>query len=438
MHGPFPALPSLVRASAPELRPPSSMWWRALPVALLVGATVWGDSTWLLQDLDKLPTLAEQVSARIEAVRTALAAGAGVGAAVTLLLAVRRQRHQELATAHTTHDATERRTSELYTKAADQLGSDRAPVRLAGLYALERLGEHTPALQQRVVDVICAYLRMPFTAPAKQDRHVKIRAAQRAARAGAARPTADHGRQPHEERQVRLTAARILANHLRYQPPPVRRWWQLRRASPNARHWPGIRLDLNGATLISLDLRGCRVSDAGVGSATFTFQAAFGGARFTGTAWFAGVTFTHEASFKGATFIGTAWFNQATFTREAEFNGVTFTGDADFFGVTFTGDVGFGEATFTGGAEFSEATFAGRASFNSVSFTGDARFDGAAGLEQAELHGVRVTSAEGVTLSWPPEWLVEKSADDWQTLRLAAGVEGTGAAGGGPVPKQGD
>ncbi|MFD0479921.1 hypothetical protein ACFQ0B_76110 [Nonomuraea thailandensis] len=33
-------------------------------MALLVGATVWGDSTWLLQDLDKLPTLAEQVSAR--------------------------------------------------------------------------------------------------------------------------------------------------------------------------------------------------------------------------------------------------------------------------------------------------------------------------------------------------------------------------------------
>ncbi|MEV0391357.1 ISL3 family transposase [Nonomuraea sp. NPDC050643] len=79
-------------------------------MALLVGAAVWGISTWLLQDLDKLPTLAEQVSARIEAVRTALAAGAGVGAAVTLLLAVRRQRHQELATAHTTHDAAERRT----------------------------------------------------------------------------------------------------------------------------------------------------------------------------------------------------------------------------------------------------------------------------------------------------------------------------------------
>jgi hypothetical protein len=36
---------------------------------------------------------------------------------------------------HTTRDATERRITELYTKAADLLDSGQAPVRLAGLYA---------------------------------------------------------------------------------------------------------------------------------------------------------------------------------------------------------------------------------------------------------------------------------------------------------------
>ncbi|MFB9207352.1 hypothetical protein ACFFV7_39625 [Nonomuraea spiralis] len=70
--------------------------------------------------------VAQQVTARIETVRTALAAGAGVGAAVTLLLVVRRQRHQELAAAHTTHDAAERRVTELYTKAVEQLGNSQA------------------------------------------------------------------------------------------------------------------------------------------------------------------------------------------------------------------------------------------------------------------------------------------------------------------------
>ena len=62
---------------------------------------------------------------------------------------------------HTITDATERRVTELYTKAADQLGSDKAPVRLAGLYAMERLAQDNPSERQTIVNVICAYLQMP-------------------------------------------------------------------------------------------------------------------------------------------------------------------------------------------------------------------------------------------------------------------------------------
>ncbi|MGW4410373.1 hypothetical protein ACWEJ6_40490 [Nonomuraea sp. NPDC004702] len=98
---------------------------------------------------------------------------------------MRRQRHQELAAAHTTHDAAERRVTELYTKAAEQLGNAQAPVRLAGLYALERLAQDTPALRQTIVDVICSYLRMSYTPP-REDRGEKIRAAQPRARLTAA------------------------------------------------------------------------------------------------------------------------------------------------------------------------------------------------------------------------------------------------------------
>ena len=47
--------------------------------------------------------------------------------------------HQEIATELTDRDATERRITELYTKAVEQLGSDKAPVRLGGLYALDRV-----------------------------------------------------------------------------------------------------------------------------------------------------------------------------------------------------------------------------------------------------------------------------------------------------------
>jgi hypothetical protein len=52
------------------------------------------------------------VIARNDAIRTALAAAAGLGAAVTLLLAFHRQRHQELSTHITEYDGTERRVTE--------------------------------------------------------------------------------------------------------------------------------------------------------------------------------------------------------------------------------------------------------------------------------------------------------------------------------------
>ena len=69
----------------------------------------------------------DQANARLDAVRTGLAAGAGAGAAVGLMLAFRRQHHQEIATVLTDLDATERRITELYTKAVEQLGNDKAP-----------------------------------------------------------------------------------------------------------------------------------------------------------------------------------------------------------------------------------------------------------------------------------------------------------------------
>ena len=100
---------------------------------------------------------------QIDAIRTGLSAAVGTGGAFALLLAFRRQRSTEVSAVHTITDATERRVTELYSKAADQLGSDKAPVRLAGLYALERLAQNNPSQRQTIVNVICAYLTMPYT-----------------------------------------------------------------------------------------------------------------------------------------------------------------------------------------------------------------------------------------------------------------------------------
>lgn len=72
----------------------------------------------------------------MDAIRTAATLLVGTGVAAALLLAARRQRAAELtvavqrkAAADTAHDAATRRITELYLKAVEQLGSDKAAER---------------------------------------------------------------------------------------------------------------------------------------------------------------------------------------------------------------------------------------------------------------------------------------------------------------------
>jgi hypothetical protein len=126
------------------MRPLAAGLWMTLAGAMVVAA-IWVTTGWLLAttrgvlSLDKKASGPDKAQVRVEIVRTGLAAGAGIGAAVGLMLAFRRQRHQEIATALGDHDAAERRITDLYNAAAEQLGSDKAPVRLTALYTLERL-----------------------------------------------------------------------------------------------------------------------------------------------------------------------------------------------------------------------------------------------------------------------------------------------------------
>jgi hypothetical protein len=150
--------------SRPTWRPISAWWW-ILGAVIALGVTTAVVTVWLLAIAGHAAAGTARANARLDAVRTGLAAGGGAAAAVGLMLAFRRQHHQEIATVLSDLDATERRITELYTKAAEELGSNKAAVRLAGLYALERLAQANPDHRQTVINVICAYLRMPFKPP---------------------------------------------------------------------------------------------------------------------------------------------------------------------------------------------------------------------------------------------------------------------------------
>ena len=55
-----------------------------------------------------------------------------------------------------------RTLNERFATAADQLGSDKPAVRLAGVHAMAGLADDWEENRQTCVDVLCAYLRLPY------------------------------------------------------------------------------------------------------------------------------------------------------------------------------------------------------------------------------------------------------------------------------------
>ncbi|WP_149265104.1 pentapeptide repeat-containing protein [Actinomadura sp. K4S16] len=375
---------------------------------------IWLTTAWLLDVADDAPPGTDRARIRVDAVRTGLAAGGGAGAAVGLMLAFRRQRHAELATALGQLDAAERRITELYNAAAEQLGSDKAPVRLTALYTLERLANDNERHRQTIVNIICAYLRMPYTPPDSSDRERAARELRRyyaaryqAACAGRPIPEAPYGPDAGEEQQVRLTAQRILTDHLQN----------------HARvHWADVSLDLTGAHLTDFNM-----------TVSTLVVADFEGATFTGYTHFSRATVTGAATFRSATFTGPAYFDAATLTRAADFQSASFRGPAVFQGTTFAMAAFFDGAVFVdravfdqaifedkafrmapassgpglrGAAFFAKAAFASHASFQKAAFTGAAIFSESAFDGEVELGEATVADTRhGHVL--PPGWRIE-------------------------------
>lgn len=300
-------------------------------------------------------------AAKLDATRIALSVAVGGGGLFALYLAVRRQRATEqdlrdrrAAQRHTENDATERRITELFTKAADQLGADKHTVRLAGLYALERLAQTNSEHRQTIVNLLCAYLRTPYTPPAARIlvhgiprptlRNLRIRHAALSPAGDATLALSTRRREAILERDVRLAAQHILADHLRPDLDGA--------GTINPKYWPEkIDLDLTGANLIDLDFHDCVIHGADFIDAIFTGSAQFHGAIFTGRTVFADATFTRFAMFETATFTGHANFGGVTFAELATFENATFVGGVTFEVSTFMGDTCFDGATFVRSAD---------------------------------------------------------------------------------------
>jgi uncharacterized protein YjbI with pentapeptide repeats len=275
---------------------------------------------------------------------------AGAGALVALVVAYRRQRVSEASSAH---DRT-RVFNERFTAIAAQLGDAQPAVRLAGVHAMAGLADDWKENRQTCVDVLCAYLRLPYDPdPTLNPVWGVTKADYRA------------------NREVRHTIIRLIGAHLR---------------EGAAVSWQGLNLDFTGVVFDGGDFIDARFSGGEVSFDNAEFpggRVSFLGAKFSG----ARVSF-QDAKFSG----GEVVFSSAEFSGgivgfgDAKFSG----GRVIFYGAKFSGSsrVIFEIAEFSGGqVVFSRADFSGNAVlFNEAEFSG-----GRVSFEAASFSGGQVS-----------------------------------------------
>ncbi|MGW4209624.1 pentapeptide repeat-containing protein [Lentzea sp. NPDC004789] len=347
---------------------------------------------------------------QLDAIKTAGTIVVGTGGAAALWLTARRQRTTEIglnqkhadqqaterAHLHTAFDAEARRITDLYGKAVEQIGSDKAAVRLAGFYALERLAQDTVGQRQTITNVLCAYLRMPS------------------------------GENP-EEAEVRQTVQRLLAAHLR----------------GDEKYWT-VEIDLSGANLVTASFEDCYLHSASFVGATFegpaTFDRArfgnrvsFAKARFTGLTRFVGASFDGEADLTESVFRGPADFANTEFNQRVTLAGAVFEDECHFWNAIFRGAALLGPATFSGFARFDNARFEGTAAtwlgttfeagtqFSGAVFSGSAYFPDCADLSGAQFaERPWITVPDDPAVVGPSRWFI---AQDGSGIVVTSGSD---------------
>ncbi|MGA5599626.1 pentapeptide repeat-containing protein [Streptomyces griseoincarnatus] len=211
----------------------------AFVTALLVAATVFYLG-WGVLGVDKVKKeKAIDASTLFDLVKLAFGVVAGAGALVALIVAYRRQRIDEdgALREHT------RLHTERFTTAVTQIGDDSPAVKLGGVHALAGLADDAPTaeLRQTCVDVLCAFLRLPYAAESNL-------------------PSDDEAAR-HDYlalREVRHTVIRLIRDHLRL-------------PDDEPRSWRGLDLDFTGVVFDGGDFSGSVFRNSHVNFTDATF-----------------------------------------------------------------------------------------------------------------------------------------------------------------------
>ena len=253
---------------------------------------------------------------------------------------------------------------ERYTKAVEQLGNEKAPVRMGGVYTLIGLADewlldenldYTEKVRegQVIVNNLCAYIRSPFILASYYDELSEDKPSSEGIYKDNQQKFYTDKAEFKSEADIRLSIIKEIHNRL--QNPEIN--------TPGA--WSDFEYDFSGSTFFyPVDLT----------NSYYKKPVNFSGSTYQGNADFESSTYQSRADFSYSIYRCWADFNYSTYQSETDFSGSTYQDGATFNGSTYTGWANFNCSTYREGAYFSSSTYQSEVYFNSSIYREGADF----------------------------------------------------------------
>ena len=247
---------------------------------------------------------------------------------------------------------------ERYTKAVEQLGDEKAPIRMGGVYTLvglvdewledESIEKYEDRLKegQVIINNLCAYIRSPFTLAASHYNELSNPTPKGIYKDKKEKFYADIATLD-SEADVRLSIIKEI--HDRLQGPGEN--------TPGT--WSDFEYDFSGSVFFyPVDLT----------KSYYKKPINFTGSIYQGEAYFSSSTYKSWADFTGSFYQGGTDFRDSIYQGGADFTGSIYQGGADFTGSIYQGGADFTGSTYQSRADFTGSTYQSWAYFSDSTY----------------------------------------------------------------------
>ena len=258
-----------------------------------------------------------------------------------------------------------------YLKAVELLDSAHSYTRLGAVHALVGLADEYLANEslsaeekhtegQRIVDVLCAYIRDPFELAFRYDELSQNKPSQHGVYGDNHQDFYMHKAELLAEAKVRQQALQEIHRRLRHFPQDDRR-------SYVEGSWSGFEYDFsNSVFFYPVDMK----------DSWYQNSVDFSRCTYYTSAEFNGSTYERSAYFCDSTYYDWVFFNNSTYCGEAQWSGSTYHDSARFNWSVYYGEVSFHDSVYGGSVFFDQSLYYDEALFYSSAYRGEAGFDG--------------------------------------------------------------